>query len=382
MKWLKRDFIIKISVIAAVLMTTLVSMNLIELLDKYVNVSLAMDGNSQYEHQELKELRYIRKMITDDGHSWSNAEEAEEIERIEGEIKIFIKELPQFTGNITIPLVYMNLNGGVDVSSNVIISFNEKLPFIIEYLSKDTDGIYIGNSYNGYWSGDAVNLNQWHYKVSGIIRSSYLQLDNSVIIPYLCMNDMAKEEFYNNLAVNIFYDKKIPVYFSSNSDNVIDSDMKTMEKYISENNVFSLQNIGDATEEDIEAEKRDTLAIYRIIKQIVCIISALFCFIAIFGTIKLFLNKKKKDITIMWALGSPKTLIFKMLIKELGLAILAGVILAFLFEWIIYGIVLQCRLATVFIYGSYALIVVVIMALLMITVIMNIMLKKCRICEE
>ena len=40
MRWLKRDFVIKFSVIVAIAVTIIVSMNLVELLDKYVKVSL------------------------------------------------------------------------------------------------------------------------------------------------------------------------------------------------------------------------------------------------------------------------------------------------------------------------------------------------------
>lgn len=60
MKWLKRDFIIKFSVIITVLMTILVSMNLLELLDKYVISSHSMVKVSEYEYQDLKELYHYK----------------------------------------------------------------------------------------------------------------------------------------------------------------------------------------------------------------------------------------------------------------------------------------------------------------------------------
>ena len=58
MRWLLRDSVIKISVIVAVLMTIIVSMNLIELLDKYVAISLSPNGDVRYEYQEIMELHY------------------------------------------------------------------------------------------------------------------------------------------------------------------------------------------------------------------------------------------------------------------------------------------------------------------------------------
>lgn len=44
MRWLKRDFVIKFSVIVAITVTIIVSMNLVELLDKYVKVSLTSEN--------------------------------------------------------------------------------------------------------------------------------------------------------------------------------------------------------------------------------------------------------------------------------------------------------------------------------------------------
>lgn len=44
MRWLKRDFVIKFSVIVAIAVTIIVSMNLVELLDKYVKVSLTSEN--------------------------------------------------------------------------------------------------------------------------------------------------------------------------------------------------------------------------------------------------------------------------------------------------------------------------------------------------
>ena len=53
MRWLKRDFVIKFSVIVAIAVTIIVSMNLVELLDKYVKVSLTSEKYSDYEYMEL-----------------------------------------------------------------------------------------------------------------------------------------------------------------------------------------------------------------------------------------------------------------------------------------------------------------------------------------
>ena len=66
MRWLKRDFVIKFSVIVAIAVTIIVSMNLVELLDKYVKVSLTSEKYSDYEYMELKELKYLNKKDTHD----------------------------------------------------------------------------------------------------------------------------------------------------------------------------------------------------------------------------------------------------------------------------------------------------------------------------
>lgn len=382
MRWIKRDPIVKVSVIITVLMTVIVSMNLIELLDKYVNVSLALDSNVRYAHQEMKELYYTIPSPYESGNSADNEAVAKEKAEIKTFLNDFITNMPDLSGNVSIPLVYFKLNEGVDICSDVLLTYNEKLPYKIDYKNGERDGIYIGNSYNGYWSGTTVTLNGDPVKVAGVISSAYLSLDNSVVVPYQALNSLARERFLDSLTSEIFYDRKIPICFSSNLDNVTVQDIQLMEKYIADKGMFEMKNIGGDTEEEIESEKDNTPRIYSFIKQIVCIVSALFCFIAIFEIIRLFLNRKKKDITIHWALGSKRIVVYRMLIRELYLSIIIGAILAFICEWVIYGLIMKCDLATVFIYGVYAVVIVVLMAFIMMIGITNNLLKKCKICGE
>ena len=65
-----------------------------------------------------------------------------------------------------------------------------------------------------------------------------------------------------------------------------------------------------------------------------------------------------------------------MLIKELGMAVLIGVVLAFAAEWLIYGVILGCNLKTVFIYGAYSFAAVVVLTIIMITVMLAATLHK------
>lgn len=382
MRWLLRDSVIKISVIVAVLMTIIVSMNLIELLDKYVAISLSPNGDVRYEYQEIMELHYTipSSYVTYD--TVDNEMTSKEKLQIREHLDDFITNMPDFMGNISIPLVYFKLNEGVDVRADILMAYNEKLPYMIDYKNKDGDGIYIGNSYNGYWNGDTVTLNGEFVKIAGIISSEYLALDNSVIVPYKTLKTLAKKQLLDSLTSDIFYDRKITIIFSSNLSDVTTNDMRLMEEYISGKSLFELKSISDDTGERIEQEKDSTPQIYALIKRIVCIVSALFCFIAIFEVIRLFLNKKKKDITILWALGSKRIVVYRMLIRELGLSIVVGTALAFVFEWIIYGLIMKCRFETVLFYGIYAGIFVVLAALIMVVGITNRLLNNCRICDE
>lgn len=384
MRWLRRDPIIKISVIIVVLMTIIISMNLIELLNKYVKVSLTPDSGIRYEYQVMKELHYTIPDPYESEDSVGNDVIAKEKAAIKEILRDFFSNMPDFSGNVAIPLVYFKFNEGVDVSAEVLLSCREELPYNIDYKNDNNDnneGIFIGNSYNGYWDGDSITLNGEEIMVAGVISSVYLTLDNSVIVPYKILNGLAKDRLLDSLTNDVFYDRKIPICFSSNHENVISYDVNLMEKYIVDKGLLEIKNVGEDTEKEIELEKDDTPIIYSFIKNIVCIISALFCFVAIFEVIRLFLNRKKKDITILWRLGVKKIILYRILIRELGLAILLGVILAFLSEFIIYGLIMKCSFLTIILYGIYACIIVVLIAFIMMAGITNHLLKRCAICE-
>ena len=94
MRWLKRDFVIKFSVIVAIAVTIIVSMNLVELLDKYVKVSLTSEKYSDYEYMELKELKYLNKKDTHD-----NLEEIELEKKAVEDLDYMLDNLPEFEGS-------------------------------------------------------------------------------------------------------------------------------------------------------------------------------------------------------------------------------------------------------------------------------------------
>lgn len=60
----KRDFVIKFSVIVAIAVTIIVSMNLVELLDKYVKVSLTSENIPIMNIWNLRTLNiWIRRRV-------------------------------------------------------------------------------------------------------------------------------------------------------------------------------------------------------------------------------------------------------------------------------------------------------------------------------
>lgn len=64
MRWLKRDFVIKFSVIVVITVTIIVSMNLVELLDKYVKVSLTSENIPIMNIWNLRTLNiWIRRRV-------------------------------------------------------------------------------------------------------------------------------------------------------------------------------------------------------------------------------------------------------------------------------------------------------------------------------
>lgn len=375
MRWLKRDFLIKLSVIVVILCTIVVSMNLVELLDRYISVSLTADSYSDYDYESMKELTYARPLNSDKGVIY-NEEEVQDYEQIEADIDQLLNTLPEFKGNVDFPSIFMKLDSGKDVCCHVLISFGEKLPFIIDTEGYAEKGVYIGNAHDGYWKDGKVILGGAEYDVAGVISSNYLQLDNEIYIPYELIPENGKKEFYGNLKTYIFHSGYMPVHFSSNEPGVIEHDMELMDKWNLENGIFTMTDISANEAGYIEDEKRDIPLLYTFIKRFICCVSAFFCVIAVGETIRLFISKKRTDIMILWALGSPETLILKMLIKELGPAILTGTALSFISEWIIYGLIMKCRLESVFLYGLYSLAAVMIMTVIITAVMLAITLRR------
>ena len=361
MRWLKRDFVIKFSVIVAIAVTIIVSMNLVELLDKYVKVSLTSEKYSDYEYMELKDLKYLNNKDTHD-----NTERIEMEKKAGEDLDYLLDNLPEFEGNVVFPLVYCSMNDGmIGVSCDVIIAYNEELPYIIDTKNCSEKGIYIGNSYNGYWSDGKVQIGSEEYEVAGIVSSNHLQLNNG------------KTDMYRSLIDYMTFEGAITVYFASDRPGVVEHDIELMKEWCRENGIVEVVNVAGSNESYVEDEKNDIRSIsYQIIKKFVCYLAAAFCLFAVFEAIRLYMNRKKADIMILWSAGSKKTVILKMLIKELGMAVLIGVVLAFAAEWLIYGVILGCNLKTVFIYGAYSFAAVVVLTIIMITVMLAAMLHK------
>lgn len=374
MRWLKRDFVIKFSVIVAIAVTIIVSMNLVELLDKYVKVSLTSEKYSDYEYMELKDLKYLDKK-----EGPYDSSEKIEMEKKAGEdLDYLLDNLPEFEGSVVFPLVYCSMNDGmIGVSCDVIIAYNEELPYIIDTKNCSEKGIYIGNSYNGYWSDGKVQIDSVEYDVAGIVSSNHLQLNNGIYIPYDVISERGKTDLHRILADYMVYEGAITVYFASDRPGVVEHDIELMKEWCRENGIVEVVNVSGSNEEYVEDEKNDIRSIpYQIIKKFVCYLAAAFCLFAVFEAIRLYMNRKKADIMILWSAGSKKTVILKMLIKELGMAVLIGVVLAFAAEWLIYGVILGCNLKTVFIYGAYSFAAVVVLTIIMITVMLAAMLHK------
>lgn len=374
MRWLKRDFVIKFSVIVAIAVTIIVSMNLVELLDKYVKVSLTSEKYSDYEYMELKDLKYLDKK---EG-PYDSSERIEMKKKAGEDLDYLLDNLPEFEGNVVFPLVYCSMNDGmIGVSCDVIIAYNEELPYIIDTKNCSEKGIYIGNSYNGYWSDGKVQIDSVEYDVAGIVSSNHLQLNNGIYIPYDVISERGKTDLHRILADYMVYEGAITVYFASDRPGVVEHDIELMKEWCRENGIVEVVNVSGSNEEYVEDEKNDIRSMpYQIIKKFVCYLAAAFCLFAVFEAIRLYMNRKKADIMILWSAGSKKTVILKMLIKELGMAVLIGVVLAFAAEWLIYGVILGCNLKTVFIYGAYSFAAVVVLTIIMITVMLAATLHK------
>ena len=337
MRWLKRDFVIKFSVIVAIAVTIIVSMNLVELLDKYVKISLTSEKYSDYEYMELKDLKYLNNKDTHD-----NTERIEMEKKAGEDLDYLLDNLPEFEGNVVFPLVYCSMNDGmIGVSCDVIIAYNEKLPYIIDTKNCSEKGIYIGNSYNGYWSDGKVQIGSEEYDVAGIVSSNHLQLNNGIYIPYDVISERGKTDLHRILADYMVHEGAITVYFASDRPGVVEHDIELMKEWCRENGIVEVVNVSGSNEAYVEDEKNDIRSMpYQIIKKFVCYLAAAFCLFAVFEAIRLYMNRKKADIMILWSAGSKKTVILKMLIKELGMAVLIGVVLAFAAEWLIYGVIL------------------------------------------
>lgn len=374
MRWLKKDTVIKFSVLIVVFITIIVSMNAIEMLDKYVDKSKDnIIRKSGYSYEEDKSLYYTKKVpdstLKLDYELYKN--------EIRKDVEKFFEKLPDFKGNVTFPLIDISINNGMYVSSNIIISFNEELPYIIDREGCADSGIYIGNVFDGYWTDGKVLIEYDMFDVAGVLCSEYLELCTDVYIPYEYLSVESRNVIITYIVTQIYlWGGELPICFSSDKQGVVESDIKLMDEWNQESGIFTLCDISDDSLEAVEAVKADTFGTYKYIKNVLCIISFAFCIAAVFETIRLYISRKKKDIMILWSLGSKKSVILKMILNELGLAVIIGAVLAFAAEWIIYGMIMGFRFASVVMYGVYALITVILITVIMIMVMLLFTLRK------
>ncbi len=64
------------------------------------------------------------------------------------------------------------------------------------------------------------------------------------------------------------------------------------------------------------------------------------------------------------------------------MAVFIGIVLAFVLQWLIYVVILGCRVYTTFAYGMYALAAVLVISLLMMFLITQKLIRKEKINEE
>ena len=169
-------------------------------------------------------------------------------------------------------------------------------------------GIYIGNSYNGYWSDGKVQIDSVEYDVAGIVSSNHLQLNNGIYIPYDVISERGKTDLHRILADYMVHEGAITVYFASDRPGVVEHDIELMKEWCRENGIVEVVNVSGSNEAYVEDEKNDIRSMpYQIIKKkkkFVCYLAAAFCLFAVFEAIRLYMNRKKADIMILWSAGS------------------------------------------------------------------------------
>lgn len=369
MRWLKRDFLIKFSLVFVITATILVGMNIFELMNSYISSSSGMDNKTKYKYEELKELRY-KTQITDDASD-------EEYQQAILDIQLLFDSMPEFEGNIILPAIPFEFLSGCMLSCNILLAQNEELPYLIDKKGCSDRGIFVGNTYDGYWSDGKIELGYGKFEVSGIISNDNLELNEEIYIPYDIISDQEKEYVYNKLYSGIMWDNTILIVFASDKAGVVERDMEHLDEKLLSNNVnFELKNMSSSNMDYISFENKGSYSLYKVVKKVICIIAVLFCIFAVFETLRLFISKKKSDITILWSLGTKKSQIVKMLINELGMAIIIGAAVAFIAEWIVYKLIMNCRFIVLVKYGMLSLATVILLAIIMLTVMLVCLLRK------
>lgn len=364
----RRVSIPKLAIAVTIFVSMFVSMNLSGIFEKVIAATSTEDAFSGYRYEKNLSVNLIETNIDWDGHENRQVTKQNQVD-----ILATLLEIPSFKGNISITNFYGTFNDGVRVFCDLIVSQNESLPYKIEKWENDSGGVFIGNALKKYLDGNKIKIFRDELPVSGIIKSNDLSKINKIVVPFESLSENSKKESVKSMFYSV---SSVTVCVGSSFQQNVEKDLETLTEWLGNTGNFTVSPISENVREEIRDNHGETFFVFENIKDVITIIAFIFCILAIFETIRLYIVRKKTDIGILWSMGTKGAVLRRILIKDLSKPIVFGILTATVCEVLIYTFAFDLSITAVLKYAALAIAVVIIIEGLLMEIVLRVNMRK------
>ena len=228
--------------------------------------------------------------------------------------------------------------GDVDAAyCNIYLAVSENVPLRIESSTESFEngnGAYVGNLYKNYVNDGKIRLFNDYFQVDGILASGNLDSSRDVMLKYRDMPAASRESMISGLTESCLYDEGFIVTLESEALDEADI-MKEFEAALNGVSGISYEWTEPLEEKNTEAYK----GLFVKVKDIMLLFAVLVCLFVMFQTMVMYLGSMRRDIIIQKIYGMSSSQIFKPVLCQVAVLLLAGMALSLVINIVIYSAV-------------------------------------------
>ncbi len=337
-----RDVLSYALIVMSVMVTVLLSMNLLESLDRYTQLPVLETTGDDYTYTETVLLLY-------DGAGRSDEECLKKLSEmftlVSGvSCNAWLSEMYGIIGEAETPKISVYLN------------YAERPPMSLEegFFGEELErGAYVGNAYAEYIVEEAGE-NQLHlfsdmFPVLGVLAPVGFSENETVIVGYEYLREASRQE-----VAYLLYEpanKQVAMTVALGSMNhSVEEDVKHLRQGM------TLLG-GEATLVESEnttlTEGETASDVYGALKFLLVALSLAFCVVNLVQVVVLFMGRRREQLAVCRALGMKRRSAYFLVWREMMGVSVGGLLLATLIEAIVYVGILEYPVGRVFVYGTY-----------------------------